>query len=794
MDTHTLRILEYEKIKELLAERATSSLGAKRALELYPLTNLDTIQRSLASVSELKTIIITGDDLPIYGLHDVTNGMYKASIDGALLNSNELWELVEVITATHRLKNYFRGQDKLYPQLYNLTLPITRLPKLEEVFYQMLEVGGIIKDNATSQLKSIRKDIESIRQRILNKLHQISQNLKGLANEDNIITIRDNRYVIPIRQGARGKIKGIIHDQSASGATVYIEPSATIELNNQLRIQKMAEKREIERILRELTSKIYQNWDAININIEIASEIDLIYAKSTLSLAMEANEPIINNEGKIYLENARHPLLLSNADFDRHSVIPLTLWLGEQFNTLLITGPNTGGKTVALKTIGLLTLMTQSGLHIPASDRSQIAVFEDILADIGDEQSIEQNLSTFSSHMRQIVNMTKECSFETLLLIDELGAGTDPEEGSALGMALLEYLSRFDARIICTTHYGALKIFVHSHLKMENASMEFDQKTLLPTYVIRIGIPGSSYALAIAKRLGINEKILKSASEYVNEGIRDLESLLSNLEEKLLIYDKKVKTIERRESDLIKIADKYTRKLNGLKNKEKQIEEKANKEAKKFIKETKTKLDKLIKEIKQNQANEKNEKNILKAKKIIKETEIKIDKKLKIIVKNPIHRKKLEIVKLEDFVWVENMKQIGCVLEIKEDDEIIIEIGRMRIRTNIENLCSLEPEEIPIKKVIPKKSSIVIPEGKDLSLDLDLRGHKVEEALPIVDKYLDDAFLNGMPFIHIIHGKGTGALREAITRMLKKHPRVREFRLGEDGEGGSGCTVVYLKE
>jgi DNA mismatch repair protein MutS2 len=650
-----------------------------------------------------------------------------------------------------------------------------------------------------------------VRNRLLEKLESIlgARKIKG-SRQDDIITIRDGRYVIPMEEAEFFQQRGIVHDKSKSGATLFVEPLVAVGLNNQLRELTLEEEKEIERILKEITGLIRMELRDLEITVKALQKLDFVYAKAKLSFDYDGNPPLLNEQGYINLIEARHPLLNLSGDsfpsakknedeeqdtgnlpktgnLKRRSVVPLSLSLGKDYSALIITGPNTGGKTVALKTVGLLTLMALSGLHIPVKPYSEICVFKKIYADIGDEQSIEMSISTFSSHMTQIKKAVEYSDSETLVLLDELGGGTDPKEGAALGEAIIDQLIKKSAKLIATTHHGALKILASEYPQIRNASLEFDKETLTPTYRFQIGYPGSSYAIQIAQRLGMDQNIIEKAFELLGSKERDLGLLLENLEKDLKTVRENRKALDEQRKVSEELTNLYKDKLEKLESREKDLKTNALKEAKQMVETTKVELERLIAQIRKTQA----EKQVIKeAHHFLEEKKTSLAKELEQFEEKVV--KKLGIVQPGDAVWIEPLGIKGDVLEKDEHSgKIKVLVGSITYTVEENELTRIEDREKVEAESGYGETSYTVPY---VSPEIDLRGLLAEEAFDVVDKYLDSAYLAGLSQVSLIHGKGTGALRKKISEFLSHHHRVEEFRLGEWNEGGSGVTIVKLKE
>lgn len=787
----TLKILEFNKVVKILSEYAISAIGKEKSLSIKPMIHAEKIQHALYETSEAVKIILEKGKIPLDGLTDIRLFIKKAAI-GSVLSLGELLKVAQVLKVGERVKSYMkeeRNQDNSYVLINNVTNKLVELPGLTKEIYSVIVSEEEISDHASPELYKIRRQITQKNKAIRDKLNKmIHSSYYQNFLQETIVTLRGERFVVPVKQEYRNNIPGLVHDQSSSKATLFIEPMSIVEMNNDLKTLKTNEKQEMERILMEFTNIIGNNATTINNNIELLIQLDLIFAKGSYSLDINGSEPILNEKGYIQFNQARHPLI------PKDTVVASDICLGKDFNSLLITGPNTGGKTITLKTIGLLCLMAQSGLHIPVKDGSEIGVFDKIFADIGDEQSIEQSLSTFSSHMTNIVEILKKADKNSLVLFDELGAGTDPTEGAALAMAILDYLHKKKVKTVATTHYSELKEYALSTEGIENASVEFDIETLKPTYVLLIGIPGKSNAFEISKRLGLQEEVINSAKGYISqENIR--------FEDVLLDIENKRKQIEEDETNAKKDKIEIQKTKNKIKEEEVKLEEykekmirKSKEEALNIIKDTKKQSDELIKELKalkeernQNTTN----KTIEETKKKLRSYENSIKEEL---YKSSIPRKSHtspKDLKQGESVHITTLNQNGFVLSAPDEkNEAQVQVGIMKVNVHVSNITRLQAEE---GKHQQKTNISIKNRTMNISPTLDLRGKMTEEAIFITDKYLDDVYVSNLNIATIIHGKGTGALRKSIHVLLKNHIHVQEFRIGRHNEGGEGVTIVAIK-
>ncbi len=796
MDTKVLNTLEFNKIKQKLTNYAVSSMAKDMAKNLLPSTDISEIERLQAETTDATSMTLRKGRIPLGALKDMRASIKRSNMGGTL-NIEELLYIGDLLRTSKQVKNYFKDdrKDEVYESIDPLFELIQTVPKLEDEINRCIISDQEISDDASNSLRAIRNEIKSSNDKIRQQLNSIihSSSNKSML-QDAVITIRNDRYCIPVKQEYKSNFAGMVHDQSSTGATLFIEPMAVVQLNNKIKELKIKEKKEIEKILYELSMMVSEQSEVLNSNIELLGQLDFIFAKAQLSLSMNGTKPVFNNKGYINIKKARHPLLNSK------TVVTTDIYLGKDFDTLLITGPNTGGKTVTLKTIGLFTLMGQAGLHIPAFDNSELSVFDKVFADIGDEQSIEQSLSTFSSHMTNIIKILENVTDNSLVLFDELGAGTDPTEGAALAIAILQYLHKRNIKTAVTTHYSELKVYALSTDRVENACCEFDVETLKPTYKLLIGIPGKSNAFAISKRLGLPEYIIDDAKEFMSHEDIHFEDLITDIEiskKTVLIEQDKAEQYRRETEKLKKEVEKQ--KFNIQTQKEKILMD-ARQEARRILQEAKDESDVIVRqlqktarevqlEIDQKGLDEKRQK--LKQK--LSETEENITssvlsgkKKLK-----PINRPLVA----GDRVYINLFNQTGTVLsEADTNGEIIVQSGIMKMKVKVSDLALDESEEIQNSQKSLVQTKVKAGKSLHISNEIDCRGQLVTEALENIGKYLDDAYLAGLEQVTIIHGKGTGALRTAVQQYLRKQTHVKSYRLGTYGEGEAGVTIVEIKK
>lgn len=787
MIERVLRVLEFDKIKEELGQYVASSLGKEKARQLVPSFAFEEVKRLQAETDEAAQVIRIKGQVPLGGIFDIREHIKRAQI-GGMLHEAELLNIASTIYGSRRIKKFIddlaEEEEKKLPILKEYSDQIFPLVELERSIKNCIDDNGVVMDSASEKLRSLRQRLRSIEARIREKLENITRSSSSQKMlSDAIITIRNDRYVIPVKQEYRNAFGGMIHDQSSSGATLFIEPQAVVQLNNELRELKASETQEIERILRELSRLVADDSEMLLQVVEVLAALDFIFAKAFYGQKLKATKPELNDQGIIKINKARHPLIPSD------EVVANDIELGEDYTAIVITGPNTGGKTVTLKTVGLLTLMAQSGLQIPALDGSKMAVFSSIFADIGDEQSIEQSLSTFSSHMTNIVEILKRVDFDSLVLFDELGAGTDPQEGAALAISILDFVIQRGARVIATTHYPELKAYGYNRKDVINASVEFNVETLSPTYRLLLGIPGRSNAFEISQRLGLDQRVIEQAKAHMSAESTQVETMIASLEASQLKAKEDLRQAKAIRESAEKLKGELTQKLEEFErereNLYKQAEEKANEALQKAKKEAEQIIANLRK-LQKEAALQIKEHELIEAKKSLEEATPNLVNKAKQTKAAPATQKQLLP---GDEVKVLSVGQKGHIVEQANEQEYIVQLGIMKMKVNVKELEYVKrPKEVETKPLATIRGS-----RHHVKPELDLRGERYEDAMLRVEKYIDDATLAGHPSVQIIHGKGTGALRKGVQELLKKHRSVKNFRLGNFNEGGSGVTVVELK-
>lgn len=781
MNPHTLEVLEFDKVVEKLHDLCWS-VPAKR-FEVIPSTNVNEIKHSLDCLSEMFEIYRSDGGPPSLLFDDVDLMLEKHAADGAVL---EPAELVKVADLCDVVKGFIHLDDK-YPSLCKLTSQLDYNEEIATRINSVVQPPNEIKDSASPKLKDIRKQIRQTREKLEAKYNSYLDSEYSAYLSDNVVTIREGRYVLPVREGAKGKIKGVIHDRSSTGATFFIEPFETVELNNSYREIMAAEKQEIYRILRSLTDKILNDIETIKDNIRILIELDICSAKARLARKLDCHRPQINTDNYLNIKKGYHPLLCwRDKQNGSDDTVPIDIELGKRFTTLVITGPNTGGKTVALKTVGLLCSMVQSGMFIPAGEDSTMPVFKDIFTDIGDEQSLEASLSTFSAHLANIRYALDKTGKDCLVLLDELGAGTDPDEGVALGQAIVENLTYRRVPTIVTTHHGRLKALAVNIDGVENGSLDFDRQNLKPTYRFRIGVPGMSYGVETARKLGLDEKITVRAESLIDRSERKLAGIINQLSDKLKATEEDLQKAHKHKLSYESLVRLYTDKIDNIEKEKKQIKKEALEETEQMIFEAKSEIEKLI------DAAKKSEKKVEALRVAKRQAEIKI-KDIKEQVKKiePPLKMAAAFGKVGERVYVPDINATGEIIEkADKSGKVRVRVGNAIVLTELRRLFKATDDE----SYQAQAKGYSIYEKAMPDMQINLRGLTYDEAQPLLDKYLDDVYLAGFDSVSVIHGKGTGTLRAKIQEFLKKHHRVKSFRLGNWDEGSYGVTIVEIKK
>ncbi len=794
MNEKALKTLEFYKIIEQLTTYASTPLGKEMCQKLIPMEDISAIRQAQKETSDALARILQRGSVSFSGVKDIRDSLLRLQV-GASIGIVELLHISSLLKVAARVKTYGRRendeetQDSL-DERFNAIEPLTPLNReIERCIISEEEIA----DDASPALKNIRRSMRVASDKIHTQLNSIVNSSRSLL-QDAVITMRNGRYCVPVKQENKSQIPGMIHDQSSSGSTVFVEPMAVVKLNNEIRELEIKEQKEIEAILARLSNEAAQYMEPLRDNLNILSELDFIFAKATLSRHYTGSEPVFNTNGYIRIKKGRHPLLPKKA------VVPIDIWLGDSFDLLIVTGPNTGGKTVSLKTVGLFTLMGQAGLHIPAFDGSQLSVFTEVYADIGDEQSIEQSLSTFSSHMTNIVKILEKADSNSLVLFDELGAGTDPTEGAALAIAILSFLHNMKVRTMATTHYSELKIFALSTEGVENASCEFDVETLRPTYRLLIGIPGKSNAFAISSKLGLPSFIIDEAKKHINSEAESFEDVISNLEAARITIEKEQAEIARYKQESAQLKKQLEEKQEKLDSQKERILNKARQEAQDILQNAKDFADETIRIINKQTAGG-NINKILEAER--SKLRGKLDenssnlslKPKKTLKKAP----KAAELKIGDAVRVLSLNLKGTVSTLPNaKGDLFVQMGILRSQVNVNDIELIQEDTVTGvgmegKKQRSNTSKIKMSKSSYVSPEVNLIGMTVDEGLAVLDKYLDDAYLAHLSQVRVVHGRGTGALRNGVHNHLRKLKYVKSFRLGNFGEGDTGVTIVEFK-
>ena len=791
MNQKALKVLEYDKIIQLLAEQATSDAGKKRCLELVPMTDKQLITDAQAQTADALSRIYRKGNISFGGLKDPGFQMKRLEIGGCL-NAAELLSICTLLEITRRAKAYSReNRDDLPADSLDVLFaglePLT--PLLEEIRRCILAEDEI-SDDASPALHSVRRTIRNIN----DKIHGAMNNLLNSSTtrsylQDAVITMRNGRYCLPVKAEYKGQVPGMIHDQSSTGSTLFIEPMSVVKLNNDLKEAFLKEQEAIEAVLAELSNLTAQYAAYLLDNYRILADLDFIFAKANLAKIQNGMAPIFNTEGRIRIRQGRHPLL------DPKKVVPIDVHLGDTFHLLIITGPNTGGKTVSLKTVGLFTLMGQAGLHIPAKDRSELAIFDDVYADIGDEHSIEQSLSTFSSHMTNIVSILKHATPQSLVLFDELCAGTDPDEGAALAISILDRLRQDGIRTMATTHYSEIKLYALSTTGVENACCEFSVQTLSPTYRLLIGIPGKSNAFAISSKIGLPTDLIEDAKTRITKENENFEDVIADLEQSRLTIEKEQAEINRYKEEAASLKKQLEEKQERLNRSRDRVLQEANQQAAAILKEAKDLADETIRNFHKYGKTHMDASAMEKDREKIRKKMAKAQSKSSIQKKEQINHNVPKKLRLGDSVKILSMNLKGTVHTLPDaKGNLFVQAGILRYQTNIRDLILVNDDATPaVHNTKTGAGKLKMSKSLSVSPEINLIGKTVDEALMELDKYLDDAYLAHLKSVRIVHGKGTGALRKAVQGHLKRQKYVKAFHLGEFGEGDAGVTIAEFE-
>ena len=795
MEDKTLYTLEFDKICEQLSEEAVLSLTKEKCLHIKPSHKAEEVKRYLSETNEAVSMILRRSQPPIRAISDIRPALKRAEI-GASLSMRELRNIAHLLGMTAALLAYPEEEhlEETYPYLFPWFSTLSPVSKLEQQINHAILSDEEMADDASPELYRLRKKSLQLQNKIKDVLGDMIHSSRYQdALQEALVTMRDDRYVVPVKAERKGEVPGIVHDSSSSGATLFIEPAAVVEINNEIRKLVAEEKEEIDRILAELSAQVEAYHEEIKENFEVVRMLDFIFAKAKYAIKLDAQMPEINTDGIVDIKEGRHPLL------NPKTIVPIHIYLGDEFDTLVITGPNTGGKTVALKTLGLFTLMTQAGLLIPASSGSKMSVFRQVFADIGDEQSIEQSLSTFSAHMVNIVHILKKADYESLVLFDELGAGTDPTEGAALAVSILEYVKSVGAKTAATTHYSEIKMYALTTERAINAACEFDVETLSPTYRLLIGVPGKSNAFAISRKLGLSESVIDRAKSLMSTENTQMEDVIANLEESRQKAEAEKEQAQKERQDAESLRKQSAKEQQKISEQRDKFLENARREAKEIVEETRREMDEMLKEARA-ALKGRNEAELQSA---ISEYRRQTGKKKNeldaALTKSVLsHNRKAGIsaksIHLGDTVEVTTLGQTGSVLTLPDaSGNLQVQVGILKVTTNLRDLakvtdnCSKEIAKQYVRERVTRVGTPMI------NGELHVRGMMLEEALMAVDKFLDDAVMANLSTVRIVHGKGTGVLRSGIQDFLRGHRHVEEFRLGRYGEGEDGVTIVTLK-
>lgn len=791
MNNKSLSTLEYNKIISRLVSFACSD-GAKQILhKLEPMTDIDKINTALDYTNDALTRVYRKGSVDFSRIKDIRGSIARLKV-GSSLNALELLNISMLLECAAHIKGYYEQRADSIQPLIDMLDPVTLL---NNAIKKCIISEDEISDDASANLRSIRRQKNIAADRIHTELNKILNSPSTRTYlQDYVITTRQGRFCLPVKAEYKSLMPGMVHDQSSTGSTVFIEPAAVVKLNNDIRELELKEQAEIEVILADLSAKAAEYTDSLLSDYEILTNLDCIFAKALLSRHFNCSRPVMNNKGIVNIKKGRHPLI------EPHTVVPIDIYLGTDFNLLIITGPNTGGKTVSLKTVGLLTLMAQAGLNIPALEHSDIAVFDNIFADIGDEQSIEQSLSTFSSHMTNTVDILKKADSNSLILFDEIGAGTDPTEGAALAIAILDSLHRRNITTMATTHYSEIKMYALTTDGVENACCEFDVQSLRPTYRLLIGVPGKSNAFAISKKLGLSDNIINDASRRLDSEDIKFEDLVTDLEQSRVTIEREREELNEYKAQIAQLKSELTKKTERLDERTDNIIRKANEEAARILKDAKEYADKTINAMNKHGMTVK---ELEKHRSAIREKMNKRQEKLKIEPANNISEHKAHDIsefKVGMHVKVLTMNVIGTVSQIhKNKNQVTVLVGSLSTKMDIKNLAILKGYKDPAETSSKPKGAggsgkIKMSKSSSVSSEINLLGYTVDEAIAVLDKYLDDAYIARIPQVRIVHGKGTGALRSGITSYLHGVPYIKEFRLGQIGEGAEGVTIVTFKD
>lgn len=794
---HLSNKIGFESIREAAVKKAQSGMAREQLKSLMPFSDRQVIERRLQQTNEMMDLLLNDSAFPLRNLHDVRDYLEKARPEGSIIPLEAFAEILELSITARVVKSYIDQRKEHYPALKKISVGLIPLKDLEETLQNVLTENGELRSDASPKLQSIRNKINKRKNDLRATINRVMGNLskKGMTSDEGA-TIRNGRMVIPVQVEYKRKVQGFVHDVSSSGQTVYLEPVEALDINNEIRQLESEEKQEIERILRELTTHVRHKRDAIHQNLETLTTFDVISAKAQLSIDLDGFVPVISETSHLYLKEAYNPLLLlKNLQLPaekQEKVVPLDMELSEDEHCLVITGPNAGGKSVALKTLGLCSMMIQSGFAIPARDSSEIPIYDSIFVDMGDDQSIENDLSTFSSRLEWMKHTLDNANKQSLVLIDEAAAGTDPEEGGALFQSLIEILMERQAKTLVTTHHGSLKVFAHDHEHAVNGSMEFDQDTLSPTYRFKKGVPGSSYAFEIAERMKLQDELLRRSRTLLGEAKSDMETLITELETKTQEAEELKKKYDQLQSKTQKERHRYEEKRSAIEKEKEQIREKALKEAKEIMDSANQKIEEAVQRIVEQ--GEKNDETIKKARKEVESHRKKVSTELQELEEEQEqYQDSSEKPEVGDLVRLEDAKTTGELKEIN-GDKAVISAGGLRVKTKYKKLVKVE--DASDRKPKKQKVKVNFEDGgryKMVKPQLSIRGMRGDEAMKEVQRYIDDAVAAGRSDVQIIHGKGEGILKKLVHEYLDKRKEVDGYEMAPISQGGAGCTVVKFK-
>ena len=783
----SFKTLEYEKVIMKMSEHTVSKLGREKARMIRPTNDEEAIMKHLEETEDAVLLMRLRGGIPLAAFEDIRPHLKRVRVQGSL-NGTEVAQIGRLLRTLREIKTFFRiAAEEEIPlnRLYEKINELASFTALEKKIFSIVDEGGYVLDDASPKLKGLRDGIKQTEGRARQKLESIVRGPQAKFLTDALITMRNDRYVIPVKAENKSTFGGVVHDQSSTGQTLFIEPQSVVDLNNRLRQYQVEAKHEVERILAELTLEIEPYREELEAHLRLLVELDVIQAKGRFAKAIRAVKPRVSTENHVELYQARHPLLTEE------EVVANDIIIGEDYKTMIVTGPNTGGKTVALKTLGLLQLMGQSGLFIPAEEDSTMGIFSSVYADIGDEQSIEQSLSTFSSHLTTIVNILKQMDDKSLILLDELGAGTDPQEGAALAIAILDAIAQSGSYVMITSHYPELKAYGYNRPETINASMEFDVDTLSPTYRLLIGIPGRSNAFEIARRLGLDDMIIETARQLMSGESQSVDQMIEDLEGKRRLAESEAGKATEELRDAQRLHRELKNEYKAYQDEKERLRQKAEKEANTYLDKKKQEAEAIIKDLRQKQLEGHTSEPLKEHEFIDAQTRLSnLKAEEESLKKNKVLKKQKQkkTFKVGDSVEVQSFGQKGTLAEKADKNHWVVQMGMLKMKLPESDLAQMKPEKEPEQRVSVRRSS-----SAGVSTEIDVRGERVEEAVNKVDQYLDQALLANYPNVTIIHGMGKGAVRKGVHQYLKKHSQVKEFKDAPANQGGNGATIVTFK-